>query len=180
MFVFRAPFYLVFVTVSRAFYVFNMINEFFQVKQVSQGHFGPGERKQCKTSQKRQENSDGGFVPSVRRDIPRRRKPPTASASFSPPFWPEGCRRRRSPRVFNQQQRVQTVCQARHNPLNKVAGKDFRDNGEFRHSAQRDRSRRLKSPASSCTSHGGTKAAEQAAKKENCMTASSFSGNKSA
>ena len=159
MFVFRAPFYLVFVTVSRAFYVFNMINESFQVKQVPQGHFGPDERKQCKTSRKRQEIRADGFVLSARRDMPRRKKPPTASASFWPPFWPEERRRRKSSGVFDQQRRVQTLGQARHkpprqsrrpqrrvqtlksarwNPPNKVVG-------EFMQESRRNQSRRTSS-----------------------------------
>ena len=116
MFAFRAPFYLVFVTVSRAFGVFNMINESFQVKQVSQRHFGPRKQKQGKMSQKRQEIKAGGFMLSARRDMTRRRKPPTSIGEFLIIFWPEEHHCRKSPGVFDQQRRVQTFGQARHEP----------------------------------------------------------------
>ena len=159
MFAFRAPFYLVFGTVSRAFYVFNMINESFQVKQVSQGHFGPRKRKQGKMSQKRQEIKAGGFVPSARRDMTRRRKSPTSIGEFLTIYWLEERRRRKSPGVFDQQRRVQAFGQARYepprqsrrpqrrvqtlksarwNPPNKVAG-------EFMQESRRNQSRRTSS-----------------------------------
>ena len=137
----------------------------------------------------------------AQRDMSRRRKPPTSIGVFQITTWLEGGRRLKSPEVSRAPRRVHTLCQARYEPPrqsrrqrrrvqtlksagwkppNQLAGKDFRTFGEFIHSAQRDSSRRTKSPASSCKSHGGTSPAEQAAKKDICMTASSSSGHKTA
>ena len=137
----------------------------------------------------------------VQRDMSRRRKPPTSIGVFQTISWPEERRRRKPPGAYDQQRRVNTLYQARYEPPrqsrrqqrrvqtlksagwkppNQVVGKAFRAFGEFIHSAQRDSSRRTKSPASSCMSHGGTSPAEQAAKKDNCMTASLSSGYKTA
>ena len=137
----------------------------------------------------------------AQRDMSRRRKSPTSIGVFQSITWLEGGRRLKSPKVSRAPRRVHTLCQARYEPPRQsrrqhrrvqtlksagwkppkqLTGKAFRAFGEFMHAVQREHSCRTKSLASSCKSLGGTSPAEQAAKKDICMTASSFSGHKTA